>query len=193
MIAWPFRRRIWCPGSAALPEMSLPPRRLSSGPGDECWRLAHAKRHRFGVVVRAHNRRHLPPLRRYVMRQTVLAVLFALALPAVALAQVSNLHGGAITAVVQKAVNDPARAADKTNDARRKVALVMTFAQVKPGQKVVELIPGSGYFTACSARSWDRGAMSTRCGRTSTRRRTPMTSTLRRISPPIRTTPTSAC
>jgi len=81
------------------------------------------------------------------MRQTVLAVLFALALPAVALAQVSNLHGGAITAVVQKAVNDPARAADKTNDARRKVALVMTFAQVKPGQKVVELIPGSGYFT----------------------------------------------
>jgi predicted methyltransferase len=81
------------------------------------------------------------------MRQTVLAVLLALALPTVALAQVSNMHGGAITVAVQKAVNDPARAADKTNDARRKVALVMTFAEVKPGQKVVELIPGSGYFT----------------------------------------------
>lgn len=81
------------------------------------------------------------------MRKTVLAVLLALALPSVALAQVSNLHSGAITAVVQKAVNDPARAADKTNDARRKVALVMTFAEVKPGQKVLELIPGSGYFT----------------------------------------------
>jgi len=81
------------------------------------------------------------------MRQTVLAVLLALALPTVALAQVSNLHGGAITAAVQKGVNDPARAADKPNDARRKVAQVMTFAEVKPGQKVVELIPGSGYFT----------------------------------------------
>lgn len=81
------------------------------------------------------------------MRQTMLAVLLALALPSVALAQVSNLHSGAITAVVQKAVNDPARAADKSNDARRKVALVMTFAEVKPGQKVLELIPGSGYFT----------------------------------------------
>lgn len=81
------------------------------------------------------------------MRQTMLAVLLAVALPSVALAQVSNLHSGAITAVVQKAVNDPARAADKSNDARRKVALVMTFAEVKPGQKVLELIPGSGYFT----------------------------------------------
>lgn len=81
------------------------------------------------------------------MRQTVLAVLLALALPAVALAQVSNPHGGAITATVQKGVNDPARAADKSNDARRKVAQVMAFAEVKPGQKVVELIPGSGYFT----------------------------------------------
>ena len=59
------------------------------------------------------------------MRQTVLAVLLALALPTVALAQVSNLHGGAITAAVQKGVNDPARAADKSNDARRKVALVI--------------------------------------------------------------------
>ena len=81
------------------------------------------------------------------MRQTVLAVLLALALPAVALAQVSNPHGGAITATVQKGVNDPARAADKSNDARRKVAQVMAFAEVKPGLKVVELIPGSGYFT----------------------------------------------
>jgi predicted methyltransferase len=81
------------------------------------------------------------------MRQTVLAVLLALSLPTVALAQVSNLHSGAITAAVQKAVDDPARVADKSDDARRKVALVMTFAEVKPGQKVLELIPGGGYFT----------------------------------------------
>lgn len=81
------------------------------------------------------------------MRQTLLAVLLTLALPTVALAQVSNLHSGAITAAVQKGVDDPARGADKSNDSRRKVALVMTFAEVKPGQKVLELIPGSGYFT----------------------------------------------
>lgn len=81
------------------------------------------------------------------MRQTVLAVLLALALPTVALAHESDMKGGATSAVVQKAVADPARAADQSNDARRKVAAVMAFAEVKPGQKVVELIPGSGYFT----------------------------------------------
>jgi predicted methyltransferase len=78
------------------------------------------------------------------MRPTVLAVLIALALPSVALA---GVHTGAVSAAVTKAVNDPARAADKTNDARRKIAALMTFAEVKPGQKVLELIPGSGYFT----------------------------------------------
>ncbi len=78
-----------------------------------------------------------------------LSVVFSLvfALPAVAAAQVSNLHSGAIAAVVQKGVDDPARAADKTEDARRKVARVMTFAQVKPGQKILELVPASGYWT----------------------------------------------
>jgi predicted methyltransferase len=87
------------------------------------------------------------PLRSTNMRPTVLAVLIALALPAAAFAGVSNLHGGAVSAAVTKAVNDPARQADKANDARRKVAALMTFAEVKPGQKVVDLIPGSGYFT----------------------------------------------
>lgn len=81
------------------------------------------------------------------MRQTVLALVLALALPSIALAQVSNLHSGAIAASVEKAVRDPARSADVPEDARRKVALVMTFAEVKPGQKILELIPGSGYFT----------------------------------------------
>ncbi|MEO6925789.1 MAG: methyltransferase, partial [Rhodanobacter sp.] len=81
------------------------------------------------------------------MRPAMLALLLTLALPAAASAQVSNLHSGAITAAVQKGVDDPARQADKHDDARRKVALVMTFAEVKPGQNVLELIPGSGYWT----------------------------------------------
>jgi predicted methyltransferase len=81
------------------------------------------------------------------MRPTMLAALLVLALPAVAQAAVSNLHSGAIRAVVQKAVDDPARAADKADDARRQLAAVMMFAQVRPGQEVLELVPGSGYWT----------------------------------------------
>ncbi|MDQ6646431.1 MAG: methyltransferase [Pseudomonadota bacterium] len=81
------------------------------------------------------------------MRQTVLAFVLALALPTVALAQASNFHRGAFEAPVEKALKDPARSADVATDARRKVAQVMTFAEVMPGQKVLELIPGSGYFT----------------------------------------------
>ncbi len=81
------------------------------------------------------------------MRPALLAALLALAFPAMAMAQSSNLHSGAITTDVATAVNDPARQQDLALDARRKVALIMTFAEVKPGQKVLELIPGSGYFT----------------------------------------------
>ena len=81
------------------------------------------------------------------MRLTLLAALLAFALPSVASAQISSVHTGAISAAVQKGVNDPARQADKHDDARRKIAQVMTFAEVKRGQKVLELVPGSGYWT----------------------------------------------
>jgi len=81
------------------------------------------------------------------MRKTVLAVLLALALPSVAPAQAAHPHGGAGAAAVQKALDDPARAADRADDARRKVAAVMAFAEVAPGQSVLELAPGSGYWT----------------------------------------------
>lgn len=81
------------------------------------------------------------------MRPILLSLLFAAALPGVALAQAASAPSDATSADVERAVNDPARAADKADDARRKVAQVMTFAQVKPGQKVLELMPGKGYFT----------------------------------------------
>jgi predicted methyltransferase len=42
---------------------------------------------------------------------------------------------------------DPARAKDVELDARRKGPQIVAFAEVKPGQKVLDLIPGSGYFT----------------------------------------------
>jgi len=81
------------------------------------------------------------------MRSTVLALLIAVALPGAALAQTPGAHSGAIYATVAKAVGDPARDADKANDARRKVSSIMEFAHVQPGQSVLELIPGGGYFT----------------------------------------------
>src|SRR5574337_2232340 len=81
------------------------------------------------------------------MRPAILAVLLAASLPAVALAQTAKPHQAAVSAAVQKALADPARQADRADDARRKVAQVMAFAEVKPGQKVLELVPGSGYWT----------------------------------------------
>ncbi len=48
---------------------------------------------------------------------------------------------------VAKAIADPARAKDAQDDARRKGAALVAFSGVKPGDKVLELVPGGGYFT----------------------------------------------
>ncbi|HTA65489.1 MAG TPA: hypothetical protein VK753_08290 [Xanthomonadaceae bacterium] len=52
-----------------------------------------------------------------------------------------------VPAYVAAAVADPARATDAAKDGRRKVAELTAFAGIKPGDRVLELIPGSGYFT----------------------------------------------
>ncbi len=77
------------------------------------------------------------------MRLTMLAASLALLMPMAAAAA----HTNAEPSYVRAAVADPARKADSANDARRKIGALMTFAEVKPGQKVVDLIPGSGYFS----------------------------------------------
>ena len=79
------------------------------------------------------------------MRPTVLAALFVLALSPAAPAAASGSQ--TVPLYVTTAINDPARAADTKDDARRQMAAVMTFAQVKPGEKVLELVPASGYWT----------------------------------------------
>jgi predicted methyltransferase len=53
---------------------------------------------------------------------------------------------------VTAAIADPARGAEAKADARRKPAELMAFAGVKPGDTVVDLIPGGGYFTRLFAR-----------------------------------------
>ena len=78
------------------------------------------------------------------MRKTLSVIAFAAVLPLAALAAGSP---GATPAYVTAAMKDPARKDDSANDARRQAAAVLTFAGVKPGDKVVELIPGSGYWT----------------------------------------------
>lgn len=82
------------------------------------------------------------------MKTQILAILIAASLPMAAGAATSSASMRHRTpAYVTAAINDPVRAADKSDDARRKMAAVMTFTRVKPGQKVLELVPGSGYWT----------------------------------------------
>jgi predicted methyltransferase len=58
----------------------------------------------------------------------------------------------ATAAYVTEAIADPARAKDAAADARRHPAELADFAQVKPGDTVVDLIPGGGYFTRIFSR-----------------------------------------
>ena len=68
-----------------------------------------------------------------------------------ACAAASALAVGAAAAVVPPtiaaAVADKGRDADRDADTRRHPGEVIAFSGVKPGDKVVDLIPGSGYFT----------------------------------------------
>src|SRR6185437_3800312 len=68
------------------------------------------------------------------------------------------LLGGAAMAAtpayIEKAVSDPARpATDTSRDPGRKPLELMEFAGIKPGMKVVDLLPGAGYFTRIFARA----------------------------------------
>jgi predicted methyltransferase len=54
----------------------------------------------------------------------------------------------AAASFIETAISDPGRpAADTERDAARKPADMLAFSGVKPGDTVVELLPGGGYFT----------------------------------------------
>ncbi len=76
------------------------------------------------------------------MKSVLLATLMALSIGAAAVAAAPSLP-----AYVSAAVADKGRDADRDVDARRHPAEVIAFSGVKSGDKVVDLIPGSGYFT----------------------------------------------
>ena len=69
------------------------------------------------------------------MRLTIPVILIAIAAPAALTAAAADMKSST-PAYVTAAINDPARKDAAVEDARRKIADVMTFAQVKPGQKV---------------------------------------------------------
>ncbi len=76
------------------------------------------------------------------MKSLALAACVAVSLGAVAVAAAP-----ALPAYVTAAVADKGRDGDRAADERRHIAEVVAFSGVKPGDKVVDLIPGSGYFT----------------------------------------------
>lgn len=72
------------------------------------------------------------------------ATLLALSLAA----GVADAWGATVPKYITAAVADPARpAADTGRDADRKPAETLAFSGVKPGEQVIELAPGKGYFT----------------------------------------------
>ncbi|HEX6550507.1 MAG TPA: methyltransferase [Gammaproteobacteria bacterium] len=81
------------------------------------------------------------------MRPIVVAFLIAVTVPCAALSRPAAQTRTPAPAYIRAAINDPARKADTVDDARRQMAAVMTFTEVKPGQKVLELVPGEGYWT----------------------------------------------
>jgi len=81
------------------------------------------------------------------MRFALPAILVALVAPLAVSVAASKETKSATPGYITAAMNDPARKDDAANDERRKAAAVLDFAKVKPGEKVLELVPGSGYWT----------------------------------------------
>jgi predicted methyltransferase len=80
-----------------------------------------------------------------MLRNLFLAAVVAALLPAAA---------ATIPASIKAAVSDSARPeADTKRDAERKPADMLLFAGIRPGMKVVDIIPGSGYFTRLFAKA----------------------------------------
>jgi predicted methyltransferase len=80
-----------------------------------------------------------------MLRSVILGACYAVAL----LGSIGSASAaGKVPAYITAAVADPGRPAeDKQRDDNRKPGETLAFAGIKPGQKVVELIPARGYFT----------------------------------------------
>ena len=79
------------------------------------------------------------------MRPITVVAFLAIAAPLAVLA--ADKPAAAVPAYVTAAINDPARKDDAADDMRRQAAEVVTFTGLKPGDSVLELVPGHGYWT----------------------------------------------
>lgn len=81
------------------------------------------------------------------MRSFAIAIGTGASLLLLAVAHAAPPETPGIPSYVVAAITDPARLQDAKIDARRHGAELAAFARVKPGDVVVDLIPGAGYFT----------------------------------------------
>ncbi len=82
------------------------------------------------------------------MKKTLLPLLSGLALATtVCIATARNAPADKVPAYVKAAIADPVRSGDTKDDERRHGAEIAAFTGVKPGDKVLEIAPGGGYFT----------------------------------------------
>jgi predicted methyltransferase len=82
------------------------------------------------------------------MKSLILRLL-AVGLGATALSLPSHAAPGSLLA---RALADPARSADRGADARRHPGELVALADLKPGQRILDLIPGDGYWTRIFSR-----------------------------------------
>ena len=76
------------------------------------------------------------------------SLLFAALIASVVASAATNAPVAATSDFIAMAIADPNRpAADTERDANRKPAETLEFAGLRPGDRVAELLPGSGYFT----------------------------------------------
>ncbi|MEH3157936.1 MAG: methyltransferase [Sphingomonas taxi] len=74
----------------------------------------------------------------------LVSMIAGLAMTTAVVAQDKTASAGA---AIARALADPARADQAGDDARRQAAAVLAFSGVKPGDTVVDYLPGSGYWT----------------------------------------------
>lgn len=86
-------------------------------------------------------------MNRFLTRRLLAGLALGLILCATAWANRGQPARITIPAYVRNAMADPARARDQADDATRRPGPVLAFSGVRPGDTVVELVPGSGYWT----------------------------------------------
>ena len=81
------------------------------------------------------------------MNKTLRPLLSGLAVAVTLCIATANASGTRVPTYVKAAMADPVRAADTKDDARRHGAEIVAFTGARPGDMVLELAPGGGYFT----------------------------------------------